>query len=72
MRIMLVPKPIHLNALLADPRSQTGEIAIRSNEAEAGKAASVQQVHGIDNHRSVRGVFASRVGELLDGYDRVL
>ena len=72
MRIMLVPKPIHLNALLADPRSQPSEIAVGCNETEAGKSAGVQQVHGIDNHRSVRGVFASRVGELLDGYDRVL
>lgn len=72
MRIMLVPKPINLDPLLANPRSQPSEIAIRRNETEAGKTAGVEQVHGIDDHGAVGGVFAGRVGELLDGDDGVL
>jgi hypothetical protein len=72
MGVVFVSETIDLDTLFADPRGQTSEIAIRRNEAEARKAAGVEQVHGIDDHRAVGGVFAGRVGKLLDGNDRVL
>jgi len=71
MRVVLVPEAVDLDALLADPRRQTSEVAIGGDETEAGKAAGVEQVHGVNNHRTVGGVFAGCVGKLLDGYDGV-
>jgi hypothetical protein len=69
---LLLAEAIHLHAIGQQAHHHRGEIGIAGHDGEAIQVARVQQVHGIDHHRHVRGVLALAVGELLDRADRIL
>lgn len=46
------------DSLLAYPGCQTGEVAVVRKETEAGKATSVEQIHGINDHSTICGILA--------------
>jgi hypothetical protein len=68
----LLAEAIHLHAIGQQAHHHRGEIGIAGDDGEAIQVARVQQVHGIDHHRHVRGILALAVGELLDRADRIL
>lgn len=72
MGVVSVSEAVDGDALLADPGCESGEVAVAGDEAEAGEAAGVEEVHGVDYHCSVGGVLAGGVAELLDRHNGVL
>ncbi len=64
-------EPVDGEPGLPDPGGQAGEIAVAGNDAEAVQLFAVEQVHGVDDHGAVRGVFPEGIGKLLDGLDGV-
>ncbi len=65
-------KAIYHQTCCADAGSQRGEVAIARHQAEAAKVAAVEQIHGVNNQPYIGGIFPLGVGELLDGYQRML
>ena len=59
-------------AAFADAACKTREIAIAGNYAKPLDRSGVHDVHGVDDHGRIGGVFARGVAELLNGRDRVL
>jgi hypothetical protein len=53
-------------------RRKSSEVAIRRHEDKPIQLPRVQQIHGVDNERGVRGFIASGVAELLHELNRVL
>jgi len=51
---------------------QPGEVAVGGDDAERVDLGLIQQVHGVDDQRGVRGILAADVGVLLDGLDAVV
>ena len=62
----------HCHPRSPEPRRKSSEVAIRRHEDKPIQLPRVQQVHGVDNERGVRGVLASGVAELPHGLNRVL
>ena len=60
------PKTIDGDALLTDAGSEASKVTVARDDAEAGEAAGIEQVHGVDDHCAIGRVLAGRVGELLD------
>ena len=69
---LLFSNPHNEDACLPDAGSQTSVIAVRRDQAEAIDHACVQDVHCIDDHGAVGGVFANSIAELLDGLEGVI
>ena len=55
--------------LLADSRGQPRVVAVARHDAKPADGTGVQQVHGVNDERAVRGVLSFRVPELLLGLD---
>src|SRR5699024_9732825 len=49
-----------------------GEVAVRRDDAEPVQVAGIQQVHGVDDHGRVGGVFAGGVAVLLHRDDGIV
>ena len=71
-RSCAIPKAVHDEPGLADPHCKPGEVAIARYQAKGVETASVQQIHGVDNHGGVRRILAMRIGELLHRLDGLL
>jgi hypothetical protein len=48
---------------------QAREFAVAGHQTEAIKLPCVQQIHGVDDQRTVRGILAGGVSVLLDRFD---
>ena len=70
-RLLLAHAHDH-HAGLPKPGGQAGKIAVAGDQTEAFHIAGVQDVHSVDDHGGVRGVFPGRVAILLDRGDRML
>ncbi|KAG1584190.1 hypothetical protein G6F46_015006 [Rhizopus delemar] len=55
---LLLAEAIHLHAIGQQPHHHRGEIRVAGDDGESIEVARVQQVHGVDHHRHVRGVLA--------------
>lgn len=64
-------KTVDCDALFADAGRQSREVAVAGNDAKSGEAPGVKQVHGVDDHRAVRGILTGCICELLDRLDGV-
>ena len=62
----------HEETLLADTVCQARVVAVTGHDTEAVHESRVQEVHGVDDERSVSRVLGTGVGELLDGSDGVV
>ena len=56
----------------ANAPSKPREIAIARNDAETLDRPGIHDVHRVDDHGRIGGIFACGVAELLNGRDRVL
>ena len=68
-RCLALPKTIDGDALLTDAGSEASKVTVARDDAEAGEAAGIEQVHGVDDHRAIGRVLAGGVSELLDRLD---
>ena len=68
LRCLLFPKPKNVEALFPQTNSKPCEIAIASDQTETIEFPGVQQVHRINNHRTVGSIFARGVCKLLHGF----
>ena len=71
-RRVFPPDAHHKKAFLADASGQPCVVAVAGSEAETVHRALVEDVHGIDDQRAVRRIFADGVAKLLDGLDGVV
>src|SRR5690606_15553898 len=71
-RGFLLPKPKYRKPFFTDTHGQTREITVAGHEAEAIKLPRIQQIHGVNYQRTVRGILAGGVSVLLDWFDGVL
>ena len=69
---LLLPHADDGEAAFADAACKTREIAIAGNDAKPLDRSGVHDVHGVDDHGRIGGIFARGVAELLNGRDRVL
>ncbi len=65
------PKTVDGDALLTDAGGEASKVTVARDDAEAGEAAGIEQVHGVDDHCAIGRVLAGRIGELLDRLNRM-
>ena len=71
-RASLLPHTDDGEAAFADAACKTREIAIAGNDAKPLDRSGVHDVHSIDDHGRIGGIFTRGVTELLNGRDRIL
>ena len=69
---LALPHADHRHARLPQAGGQAGEVAVGGHQAEALYFAGVEDVHGVDDHGGVGGVFPRGVAVLLDGADGIV
>ena len=61
----------HVHLLLTQTHGKLGKITVAGHQAEAVHLAGIQDVHGVNDHGHIRGIFSYCIVELLDGVDGV-
>jgi len=72
MRRLLLAETIRDQPFLADAQGEPREIAVAGNEAKAVESLGIEQIHRIDNHRAVSGVFPDRITKLLNRLNGII
>ena len=68
----LFTKSIYNQPRLPDTGCQFGKVAVAGYQAKPIEPLGIEQIHGINNHGTVGGIFAGGVAKLLYRLDRVI
>ena len=63
----LLPDAHDKHTGLSEPLGQLGKVRIAGYQAEAVYISRIQNIHGVDDHGGIGGIFAGGVAVLLDG-----
>src|SRR5208282_36225 len=69
---LFLAKTIDSEAILSDTSGKACEVAVAGDKAKASQFPRMQQIHCVDDQRTVAGILPDSVTELLNRLDRML
>ncbi len=64
--------PQHKHILLAQAHGKPGKVRITGDQAESLNLVFIENIHGIDDHGHIRGIFSGGIGKLLHRHNGML